>query len=53
MIIFIYLLTAVKLGDKEQLDKEQLGVKELFTDYQPLHFKELLPISIWNAKPWR
>ena len=23
---------------KEQLDNKQLGVKELFTDYQPFHF---------------
>ena len=42
----------VKLGDKERFDKEQIGVKELFTDYQPFHTinllldKELLPI--WN-----
>jgi hypothetical protein len=45
--IFI-IATTVKLGDKEQVDKEQLGVKELFTDY--LHIinllleKEVLPI---------
>ena len=42
MIIFIYLLTTVKLGDKEQLDKEQLGVKELFTYYQPFPIINLL-----------
>jgi hypothetical protein len=24
--------TTVKLGDKEHFDKEQIGVKELFTD---------------------
>ena len=28
------LVTTVKLGDKECFDKEQIGVKELFTDYQ-------------------
>ena len=43
----------VKLGDKERFDKEQIGVKELFTDYQPFYTinllldKELLPI--WNV----
>ena len=31
------ILTTVKLGDKEHFDKEQLGVKELFTDYQPFY----------------
>ena len=47
MQIFPY---AVKLGDKEYFDKEQIDVKELFTDYQPFHIinllldKELLPI---------
>ena len=25
----------VKLDDKERFDKEQIGVKELFTDYKP------------------
>ena len=25
----------VKLGGKERLDKEQLGVQKLFTDYYP------------------
>ena len=39
--IFI-IATTVKLGDKEQVDKEQLGVKELFTDYQPFHIINLL-----------
>ena len=40
----------VKLGDKEHFDKEEIGVKELFTDYQPFYTtnllldKELLPI---------
>jgi hypothetical protein len=43
--------TTVKLGDKERFDKEQIGVKELFTDYQPIYTinllldKELLPIK--------
>ena len=42
--------STVKLGDKERFDKEQIGVKELFTDYQPFYTinlmldKELLPI---------
>ena len=40
----------VKLGDKERFDQEQIGVKELFMDYQPFYAinllldKELLPI---------
>ena len=40
----------VKLDDKERFDKEQIGVKELFTDYQPFYIinqlldRELLPI---------
>ena len=40
----------VKFGDKERFDKEQIGVKELFTDYQLFYTinllldKELLPI---------
>ena len=39
-----------ELGDKERFDKEQIGVKELFMDYQPFYTinllldKELLPI---------
>ena len=42
--------TTVKLGDKERFDNEQIGVKELFNDYQPFYTikllldKELLPI---------
>ena len=42
------LLTTVKLGIKERFDKEQIGIKELFTDYQLFHtinlplIKELL-----------
>ena len=41
----------VKLGDKECFDKEQIGVKELFTGYQPFYTinlllnKEILPIQ--------
>ena len=27
----------VKLGDRERFDKEQIGVKELFTDYHPFY----------------
>ena len=40
----------VKLGNKERYDKEQIGIKELFMDYQPFYTinllldKELLPI---------
>ena len=47
---FDLILNTVKLGDKEPFDKEQIGVKELFTDYQPFYTinlmldKELLPI---------
>ena len=45
----IYIHT-VKLGNKERFDKEQIGIKELFMDYQPFYTinllldKELLPI---------
>ena len=31
-----------KLCDKERFDKEQIGVKELFTDYQPFYIINLL-----------
>ena len=27
--------TRVKLGNKERFDKERIGIKELFMDYQP------------------
>ena len=43
-------LNTVKLGIKERFDKEQIGIKELFMDYQPFYTinllldKELLPI---------
>ena len=42
--------STVKLGNKERFDKEQIGIKELFMDYQPFYTinllsdKELLPI---------
>ena len=42
--------TTVKLGNKERFDKEQIGIKELFMDYQPFYTinllldMELLPI---------
>ena len=26
-----------KLGNKERFDKEQIGIKELFMDYQPFY----------------
>ena len=44
------LRNTVKLGNKEHFDKKHIGVKELFTDYQPFYTinqlldKELLPI---------
>ena len=44
------LRSTVKLGNKERFDKEQIGIKELFMDYQPCYTinllldKELLPI---------
>ena len=47
---FVSKLGTVKLGNKERFDKEQIGIKELFMDYQPLYTinllldKELLPI---------
>ena len=43
-------VSKVKLGNKEHFDKEQIGIKELFMDYQPFYTinllldKELLPI---------
>ena len=48
MRIFTYLLTTVKRGDKEHLDKDQLGVKELFTDYQPFHIINLHTVRFWD-----
>ena len=44
------IVCTVKLGNKERFDKEQIGIKELFMDYQPFYTinllldKELLPI---------
>ena len=44
------IISTVKLGNKERFDKEQIGIKELFMDYQPFYTinllldKELLPI---------
>ena len=37
-----YSLGTVKLGNKELLNKEQTGFKELFTDYQPFYTVNLL-----------
>ena len=45
-----FFTNTVKLGNKERFDKEQIGIKELFMDYQPFYTinllldKELLPI---------
>ena len=45
-----YCHNTVKLGDKERFDKKEIGVKKLFTDYQPYYTinllldKELSPI---------
>ena len=36
------LVPTVKLGDKECFNKEQIGVKELFMDYQPFYTINLL-----------
>ena len=42
--------STVKFGNKERFDKEQIGIKELFTDYQTFYTinllldKELLPV---------
>ena len=37
-----FLQMPVKLGDKERFDKELIGDKELFTDYQPFYTINLL-----------
>ena len=48
--LFQLIRSTVKLGNKERFDKEQIGIKELFMDYQPFYTinllldKELLPI---------
>ena len=50
IVLMPQLYRTAKLGDKEHFDKKQIGVKELFTDYQPFYTinllldKELLPI---------
>ena len=44
-------INTVILCDKERFDKEQIGIKELFMDYQPFYTinllldKELLPVQ--------
>ena len=50
-ILYYHKVTStVKLGNKERFDKEQMGIKDLFMDYQPFYTinllsdKELLPI---------
>ena len=37
-----YNLYTVKLGNKERFVKEQIGIKELFIDYQPFYTINLL-----------
>ena len=40
----------VKLGIKELLNKEQIGFKELFTDYQPFYtINLLLNKELWQS----
>ena len=40
-----------KLGIKEQLNKEQTGFKELFTDYQPINSVNLLLTKeLWQSR---
>ena len=39
---FCTIKTTVKLGNRERFDKEQIGIKELFMDYQPFHTINLL-----------
>ena len=34
--------STVKLGNKKRFDKEQIGIKELFMDYQPFYTISLL-----------
>ena len=36
------MLQWVKLGDKERFDREQIGVKDLFKDYQQFYTINLL-----------
>jgi hypothetical protein len=43
MIFLTHIGNIVKLGDKEQLDKELLAMlKEVFNDHQPFHIINLL-----------
>jgi hypothetical protein len=43
--------TTVKLGNKELLNKEQIGFKELFTDYQPFYtINLLLHKELWQSR---
>ena len=43
--------STVKLGIKELLNKEQTGVKELFTDYQPFYtINLLLKKELWQPR---
>ena len=58
-------IITVKFGIKELLNKEQTGVKELFTDYQPFYtinlllIKELLQyrkcqnLALVNTRLWK
>ena len=39
----LQLYRTVKLGDKEHFDKKHIGVKELFTDYQPFYTVRNVP----------
>ena len=40
------LIYTVKLVNKERFDKEQIGTKELFTDYQPFYTIRNVPTYI-------
>ena len=56
--IFLKRIT-VKLGDEERFDKEKIGVKELFTDYQPIYTinqlldKECQNLALVNTRLWK
>ena len=44
-------IITVKFGIKELLNKEQTGVKELFTDYQPFYtINLLLKKELWQPR---
>ena len=45
-------ISTVKLGNKERFYKEQIGIKELFMDYQPFYTINLLFNKLENAKTW-